>query len=139
MGTLLAPKEDGEASKKGVAKHLFERLRGTPNLVFAGSRENVEWYADALREMSEQAKVPVDFLPHHASLSREHRLDVERRLKSSRTATAICTSTLELGIDIGGIDCVAQIGPPFSVSSSPAAIGTVRPQGPAKGPADVHH
>ena len=122
-GYVTGAEGDGEASKKGVAKHLFERLRGTPNLVFAGSRENVEWYADALREMSEQAKVPVDFLPHHASLSREHRLDVERRLKSSRTATAICTSTLELGIDIGGIDCVAQIGPPFSVSSLRQRLG----------------
>ena len=122
-GYVTGAEGDGEASKKGVAKHLFERLRGTPNLVFAGSRENVEWYADALREMSEQAKVRVDFLPHHASLSREHRLDVERRLKSSRTATAICTSTLELGIDIGGIDCVAQIGPPFSVSSLRQRLG----------------
>ena len=122
-GYVTGAEGDGEASKKGVAKHLFERLRGTPNLVFAGSRGDVEWYADALREMSEQAKVPVDFLPHHASLSREHRLDVERRLKSSRTATAICTSTLELGIDIGGIDCVAQIGPPFSVSSLRQRLG----------------
>ena len=122
-GYVTGAEGDGEASKKAVAKHLFGRLRGTPNLVFAGSRENVEWYADALREMSEQAKVPVDFLPHHASLSREHRLDVERRLKSSRTATAICTSTLELGIDIGGIDCVAQIGPPFSVSSLRQRLG----------------
>ena len=122
-GYVAGAEGDGEASKKAVAKHLFERLRGTPNLVFAGSRGDVEWYADALREMSEKAKVPVDFLPHHASLSREHRLDVEGRLKSSRTATAICTSTLELGIDIGGIDCVAQIGPPFSVSSLRQRLG----------------
>ena len=118
-----AEEDGGESSKKEVAKHLFARLRGTPNLVFAGSRENVEWYADALRQMSEEAKVPVDFLPHHASLSREHRLDVERRLKTSRTATAICTSTLELGIDIGDIDCVSQIGPPFSVSSLRQRLG----------------
>ena len=122
-GYRTSAEGDGEASKKAVAKHLFSRLRGNPNLVFAGSRENVEWYADALRQMSEQAKVPVDFLPHHASLSREHRLDVERRLKASRTATAICTSTLELGIDIGEIDCVAQIGPPFSVSSLRQRLG----------------
>ena len=122
-GYVTGAERNREASKKAVAKHLFERLRGTPNLVFAGSRGDVEWYADALREMSEKAKVPVDFLPHHASLSREHRLDVERRLKSSRTATAICTSTLELGIDIGGIDCVAQIGPPFSVSSLRQRLG----------------
>ena len=122
-GYITGAEGEGEASKKAVAKHLFDRLRGTPNLVFAGPRQDVEWYADALRQMSEDAKVPVDFLPHHASLSREHRLDVERRLKSSGTATAICTSTLELGIDIGAIDCVAQIGPPFSVSSLRQRLG----------------
>lgn len=122
-GYVTGADGDSAASKKAVAKHLFDRLRGTPNLIFAGSRENVEWYGDALRQMSEESKVPLDFLPHHASLSREHRLDVERRLKSTGTATAICTSTLELGIDIGGIDCVAQIGPPFSVSSLRQRLG----------------
>ena len=112
-----------EAAKREVTKHLFSRLRGKPNLVFAGSRQNVEWYADALREMSEKAKVPVDFLPHHANLSREHRNALERSLKTRRTTTAICTSTLELGIDIGDIECVAQIGPPFSVASLRQRLG----------------
>ena len=60
---------EDDSAKREVTKHLFSRLRGKPNLVFAGSRQNVEWYADALREMSEKAKVPVDFLPHHANLS----------------------------------------------------------------------
>ena len=73
--------------------------------------------------MSEKAKVPVDFLPHHANLSREHRTDLEKSLKTRRTTTAICTSTLELGIDIGDIDCVAQIGPPFSVASLRQRLG----------------
>ena len=98
-------------------------MRGKPNLVFAGSRQNVEWYADALREMSEKAGVPVDFLPHHANLSREHRIQLEENLKTRRTTTAICTSTLELGIDIGDIECVAQIGPPFSVASLRQRLG----------------
>ena len=118
--------EDGAkegASKRAVAKDLFARLRGRPNLVFAGSRQNVEWYADALREMSEKARVPLDFLPHHANLSREHRLDLEKSLKTRRTTTAICTSTLELGIDIGDIECVAHIGTPFSVASLRQRLG----------------
>ena len=114
---------EGDAAKREVTKHLFSRLRGTPNLVFAGSRQNVEWYADALREMSEKANVPVDFLPHHANLSSEHRMELEKSLKTRRTTTAICTSTLELGIDIGDIECVAQIGPPFSVASLRQRLG----------------
>ncbi len=39
---------EDDSAKREVTKHLFSRLRGKPNLVFAGSRQNVEWYADAL-------------------------------------------------------------------------------------------
>ena len=114
---------DSEAAKRAVAKHIFSKLRGQQNLIFAGSRQNVEWYADTLREMSEKMRVPQEFLPHHANLSREHRIDLEKRLKSGRVTTAICTSTLELGIDIGDIVCVAHIGTPFSVASLRQRLG----------------
>ena len=110
-------------AQQAVTEHLYSKLRGKSNLVFAGSRKNVEWYADTLREMSEKERVPVEFIPHHASLSRDHRLDLERRLKARTATTAICTSTLELGIDIGDIDCVAQIGAPFSVASLRQRLG----------------
>ena len=110
-------------AQQDVAEHLYSKLRGRSNLVFAGSRKNVEWFADTLREMSEKERVPVEFIPHHASLSRDHRLDLERRLKARTATTAICTSTLELGIDIGDIDCVAQIGAPFSVASLRQRLG----------------
>ena len=115
--------EENEAAQRAVAKHLFSRLRGSRNLIFAGSRQNVEWYADALREMSEEKRLPVEFFPHHANLSREHRLDLEKRLKTHPATTAICTSTLELGIDIGDITCVAQIGAPFSVAALQQRLG----------------
>ena len=111
------------AAQRQVTNHLFSKLRGSQNLIFAGSRQNVEWYADALREMSERAHLPQEFFPHHASLSREFRTDLEKRLKSHLATTAVCTSTLELGIDIGDIACVAHIGPPFSVSSLRQRLG----------------
>ena len=111
------------AAQRAVAMHLFSRLRGSRNLIFAGSRASVEWYADALRELSEKARLPVEFFPHHASLSREHRLDLERRLKTNLATTAVCTSTLELGIDIGDIASVAQVGAPFSVASLRQRLG----------------
>ena len=115
--------EDESASQRAVARHMFVRLRGSRNLIFAGSRQNVEWYADALREISEKARVPVEFFPHHANLTREHRIDLEKRLKTRSAATAVCTSTLELGIDIGAIRCVAQVGAPFSVASLRQRLG----------------
>ena len=113
----------GKVAERAVAEHLFSHLRGSRNLIFAESRRNVEWYADALREISEKAILPVEFFPHHASLSREHRIDLEDRLKTRSATTAVCTSTLELGIDIGDITCVAQIGAPFSVASLRQRLG----------------
>ena len=115
--------ESDKATQRAVAEHIFSKLRGKSNLVFAESRQNVEWYADALREMSNKLHVPVEFFPHHANLSREHRLDLEGRLKSNIATTAVCTSTLELGIDIGDIACVAQIGAPYSVASLRQRLG----------------
>ena len=115
--------EDGMAAQRAVVEHLFSKLRGSRNLIFAGSRQNVEWYADALRERSERARLPVEFFPHHASLAREHRIDLEKRFKTHPATTAVCTSTLELGVDIGDIACVAQIGAPFSVASLRQRLG----------------
>jgi ATP-dependent Lhr-like helicase len=118
------PDPDEPAAADLVAGHLFQKLRGSSNLVFAGSRERVEIYADKLRQLCDAAGLPQEFHAHHASLSREHRDFVERRLKDGRLpTTAICTSTLELGIDIGDVTCVAQIGAPFSVASLRQRLG----------------
>mgnify|MGYP000627616660 CR=1 FL=1 len=117
-------KNDRVPVQAAVAGELFLRLRGDDNLVFAGARKSVETYADRLRRISEEQDVPLEFFPHHASLSREHRDFVEQRLKGEGLpTTAVCTSTLELGIDIGDIVCVAQIGAPFTVSSLRQRIG----------------
>lgn len=120
----VAGQDDGPAAEAQVAAHLFRHLRGSDNLVFAGARQNVEAYADHLRNLCENAHLPQEFYPHHASLSRDHRNFVEQRLKRpDQPTTAICTSTLELGIDIGDVACVAQIGAPFSVASLRQRLG----------------
>ena len=112
------------AATRAVGEHIFDKLRGSNNLVFAGSRGNVELYADLLRRMCEEKRLPNEFFPHHASLSREHRGFVEKRLKDgSLPVTAICTSTLELGIDIGDVACVGQIGAPWSVAALKQRLG----------------
>ena len=112
------------SATRAVGEHLFDRLRGTNNLVFAGSRQSVEVYSDLLRRMCEEQHLPNEFFPHHASLSREHRGFVEERLKGGRLPiTAICTSTLELGIDIGDVTCVGQIGAPWSVAALRQRLG----------------
>ncbi len=79
-----------------------------------GSRNSVVTFSDLLRRMSEERKLPNEFFPHHANLAREHREFFEQRLKQGHLPfTAICTSTLELGIDIGDVACVGQVGAPW--------------------------
>ncbi len=114
----------GPTDAEQIADHLFRTLRGADHLVFANSRRAVEEYADRLRCRSEAERVPNEFFPHHGNLSRELREDLEQRLKDpTAPTTAVCTSTLELGIDIGQVSSIGQIGVPFSVSSLRQRLG----------------
>jgi ATP-dependent Lhr-like helicase len=99
-------------------------LRGENNLVFGGSRRTVESTADRLRRRSEKLNVPNEFYPHHGSLSKVLREELEDRLKDGKLpTTAVCTSTLELGVDIGSVKSVAQIGAPRSLASLKQRLG----------------
>lgn len=107
-----------------IAVHLFRSLRGTNNLVFPNSRREVERFTHLLNGLCEQQQVPNEFWPHHGSLSKEIRAETEAALKQKEyPATAICTNTLELGLDIGAVKSVAQIGPPPSVASLRQRLG----------------
>lgn len=107
-----------------IAASLFKSLRGTNNLVFPNSRREVERYTFLLNRLCTDAGVGNEFWPHHGSLSAELRRETEGALKNPQApATAICTNTLELGIDIGAVRSVAQIGPPPSVSSLRQRMG----------------
>lgn len=107
-----------------VANQMYNALRGSNNLIFPNSRRLVETYADLLRRACEQDGYPNEFWPHHGSLSKELREDTEKALKDGTTpASAICTTTLELGIDIGSVKSIAQIGAPPSVASLRQRLG----------------
>lgn len=111
-------------STRLISSHLFEVLRGSDNLVFANSRSKVEMYADQLRRLCEQAHLPNEFFPHHGSLSKELREEVEAALKDpARPVTAVATTTLEMGIDIGSVASIAQVGPPPSVAGLRQRLG----------------
>lgn len=113
-----------DVSSKSIAEHLFKNLRGSNNLIFPNSRSKVEYYTYLLNSLCEQQRVSNEFWPHHGSLSKEIRAETEAALKNKeRPSSAICTSTLELGIDIGAIKCVAQIDAPPSVASLRQRLG----------------
>ncbi|WDJ35710.1 DEAD/DEAH box helicase [Xanthomonas campestris] len=117
-------KEKQELAPLAVAEHLFKILRGSNNLVFPNSRREVERYTHLLNELCEKGGVSREFWPHHGSLSKEIRYDTEAALKQKdQPATAVCTNTLELGIDIGAVKSVAQIGTPPTVASLRQRMG----------------
>ena len=115
---------EDESVEKSIIAHLFKVLRGSNNLVFPNSRRNVEYYTYQLQQLCEELNVPNEFWPHHGSLSKEIREETEAALKNKeRFTTAVCTNTLELGIDIGAVKSIAQIGPPPSVASLRQRLG----------------
>ncbi|PWU00288.1 MAG: DEAD/DEAH box helicase [Terriglobia bacterium] len=88
-------------------------------LVFVNTRRLAERVAHHLTERLGESAV----LPHHGSLSRALRLEAERRLKNGELKAVVATASLELGIDIGTVDLVCQIGSPRSIAVALQRIG----------------
>ena len=88
-------------------------------LVFVNTRRLSERVAHHLQERLGEEAV----LPHHGSLSRRLRLEAEGRLKSGQLRAVVATASLELGIDIGTVDLVCQIGSPRSIAVALQRIG----------------
>ena len=97
--------------------HLIRENRTT--LVFVNTRRLSERVAHNLAERLGENAV----LPHHGSLSRALRLEAERRLKGGELRAVVATASLELGIDIGTVDLVCQIGSPRSIAVALQRIG----------------
>ncbi len=81
-------------------------------LVFVNTRRLAE---RATRHLAEQLGEDL-VAAHHGSLSKEHRLDAEQRLKGGQLRVLVATASMELGIDIGDVDLVCQIGSPRGIS-----------------------
>jgi len=96
---------------------LIQENRTT--LVFVNTRRLAERVAHHLAERLGESAV----LPHHGSLSRALRQEAERRLKNGELKAVVATASLELGIDIGTVDLVCQIGSPRSIAVALQRIG----------------
>ena len=118
-----AGSSEEDASSLAISDHLFRTLRGKSHLVFVNRRSDAERYADRLRTLCESHRLPNEFYPHHGNLAKDVREHVEEQLKSPRPTTAICTSTLEMGVDIGSMSSVAQIGAPPTVAGLRQRLG----------------
>jgi len=115
---------DSENVEDEICNEILNKLRGTNNLVFVNSKYEAEEYTTKLGDLCSENNIPNEFRIHHGNLSREIRGNVERELQEGRyPVTAICTSTLELGIDIGKVKSIAQIGVANSVSGLRQRLG----------------
>ncbi len=88
-------------------------------LVFVNTRRLSERVAHHLAQRLGENAV----LPHHGSLSRKLRMDAEQRLKNGELRAVVATASLELGIDIGTVDLVCQIGSPRSIAVALQRVG----------------
>jgi ATP-dependent helicase Lhr and Lhr-like helicase len=88
-------------------------------LVFVNTRRMVERVAHQLSERLGENQLAA----HHGSLAKEHRLAAERRLQRGELRALVATASLELGIDIGEVDLVCQLGSPHSIASFLQRVG----------------
>jgi len=112
----IATLEIWEETVARVAE-LVRRHRTT--LVFVNTRRLVERVAHQLSQKIGEENI----VAHHGSLSRKTRLQAEERLKSGDVRVCVATASLELGIDIGAVDLVCQIGSPRSIGTLIQRVG----------------
>jgi ATP-dependent Lhr-like helicase len=91
----------------------------TTTLVFVNTRRLAERVARNLTERLGEGAVTA----HHGSLSKDTRLDAEHRLKTGALKALVATASLELGIDIGHVDLVCQIGSPHRIATLLQRVG----------------
>ncbi len=100
--------------------NLIEEHRTT--LIFTNTRAGTERVVHHLKEKFPKKYIE-NIAAHHGSLSKKHRLEVEQKLREGKLKVVCCSTSLELGIDIGYIDLVILLGSPKSVARASQRIG----------------
>lgn len=118
---------DSNIENKAVdaIKEIYDYSKKESMLVFPNSRGEVESIAVGLKKLAKNDLSDVRYFAHHSSISKDMRMIAEDFAKNSmrRLFTIICTSTLELGIDIGSVDSIVQYNAPHSASSLAQRLG----------------
>jgi ATP-dependent Lhr-like helicase len=107
-----------------VWSELYDRLveqihQHRTTLIFVNQRRMAERVARHIADRIGEEHVT----SHHGSLAKEHRLQAEQRLKAGTLKALVATSSLELGIDIGQIDLVCQLGSPRAINAFLQRVG----------------
>lgn len=118
-------KNKNEELSLELLKDLYIETKDNKVLIFPNSRGRVEEVAVKLKKISERVKGHPNYFSHHSSVDREVREYVEYFAKNNKRNNFCisCTSTLELGIDIGSVDEVVQIDATHSIASLIQRVG----------------
>lgn len=127
-------KHEGIELPLDLLKDLYLETRNNKVLIFPNSRGRAEEVAVKLKKISEKVKGHTNYFSHHSSVDKEVREYVEYFAKSNNRQNFCisCTSTLELGIDIGSVDEVVQIDATNSIASLIQRVGRSGRQNGAK-------
>ena len=104
-----------------IIEYVLELDLDSPILLFTNTRGEAEFLASILKEKS-----PIEIELHHGSLSKEVREETELTLREGKRSIVVCTSSLELGLDIGSVELVIHYGSPRQVSKLIQRIGRSR-------------
>ena len=115
LGPLMS--EEGWADIYNRLAAIAEENKTT--LIFVTTRRLAERAARHLADRLGEENVTA----HHGSLAKEHRMNAEQRLKNGELKVLVATASLELGIDIGNVSCVCQLGSPRSISALLQRVG----------------
>lgn len=129
-GGILPPSEKERQTPSRATldpgyEFLYDAVYGKRAIVFSNSREETEYVTATLRQIAKKRDDKDIFLIHHGNLSASLREDAEKTMKSEETVSAVtcATVTLELGIDIGRLERVAQVDAPTTVSGFLQRLG----------------
>ncbi len=104
-----------------VIEYVTKNYSSSPVLLFTNTRGESEYIASVLKERS---SIAIEL--HHGSLSQQVREETEDTLRAGKPGIVVCTSSLELGLDIGSVELVIHYGSPRQVSKLMQRIGRSR-------------
>jgi len=117
---LAGEEQPGTSAWPAIYDELLRLVQAhRTTIVFTNSRQHAERIA---RELNDLAGERIAY-PHHGSVAPEIRREIEEALKQGRIPAVVATGTLELGIDMGDVDLVCQVGSPTTVSRGLQRVG----------------
>lgn len=104
-------------------EYIYDCVKDKKSIVFSNSREETEYVTATLRQIAGNRGEDDVFYIHHGNLSAAIREEAEQKLKDEKKCVACATVTLELGIDVGGIERIMNVGSPHTVASFLQRLG----------------